>query len=430
MNYSQAMEYMEKVNGLGSVPGLASVTELCRRLSNPQDQLKFVHIAGTNGKGSTLAYVSTVLSEAGYRVGRYSSPAVFDYRERFQINGKMISKQALSKYLTLVAEKADAMEAEGLPHSTAFEIETALAFLFFLDKKCDIVILETGMGGLSDATNLIKTTLVCAFTSISMDHMQYLGKTLAEIAKHKAGILKPGSRAVSVRQKPEAEAVLRQACEEKKVDFLVADAADATKVKYGFDKQKFSYAGYRDLIISLAGRWQIENAVLAVKVLQVLNDMGFPVREEALRKGLRETVWRGRYTVLGRRPLFIIDGAHNADASEKLAATIEQDFQGKQIIFIMGILRDKEYEKIICNTAGLADQIITVAAPGNPRAMSSYELAKEIRRLEPEFENVTAADSLEEAVEMAYLFAAKDSVIIAFGSLSYQGRLAEIVEHR
>lgn len=430
MNYSQAMEYMEKVNGLGSVPGLASVTELCRRLSNPQDQLKFVHIAGTNGKGSTLAYVSTVLSEAGYRVGRYSSPAVFDYRERFQINGKMISKQALSKYLTLVAEKADAMEAEGLPHPTAFEIETALAFLFFLDKKCDIVILETGMGGLSDATNLIKTTLVCAFTSISMDHMQYLGKTLAEIAKHKAGILKPGSRAVSVRQKPEAEAVLRQACEEKEVDFLVADAADTTKVKYGFDKQKFSYAGYHDLIISLAGRWQIENAVLAVKVLQVLNDMGFPVREEALRKGLRETVWRGRYTVLGRRPLFIIDGAHNADASEKLAATIEQDFQGKQIIFIMGILRDKEYEKIICNTAGLADQIITVAAPGNPRAMSSYELAKEIRRLEPEFENVTAADSLEEAVEMAYLFAAKDSVIIAFGSLSYQGRLAEIVEHR
>ena len=353
MNYSQAMEYMEKMNGLGSVPGLASVTELCRRLSDPQDQLKFVHIAGTNGKGSTLAYVSNVLSEAGYRVGRYSSPAVFDYRERFQIDGKMISKQALSKYLTLVAEKADAMEAEGLPHPTAFEIETALAFLFFLDKKCDIVVLETGMGGLADATNLIKTTLVCAFTSISMDHMQYLGKTLAEIAKHKAGILKTGSRAVSVRQKPEAEAVLRQACEEKKVDFLVADVADATKVKYGLNKQRFSYANYRDLIISLAGQWQIENAVLAVKVLQVLNDMGFPVGEEALRKGLCETVWRGRYTVLGYRPLFIIDGAHNADASEKLAATIEQDFKGKQIIFIMGILRDKEYEKIICNTAGL-----------------------------------------------------------------------------
>ena len=430
MNYSQAMDYMEKMNGLGSVPGLASVTELCRRLSDPQDHLQFVHIAGTNGKGSTLAYISTVLSTAGYKVGRYSSPAVFDYRERFQIDGKMISKQAFSKYLTIVAEQADEMQKQGLPHPTAFEIETALAFLFFREQKCDIVVLETGMGGLLDATNLVRTTLVCAFASISMDHMQFLGKTLTEIAMQKAGILKKGCKAVSIRQNPEAEAVLQKCCKEKNIEFIVADVNDATKVKYGFNNQKFSYAGYRDLIIPLAGRWQIENAVLAVRVIQVLGDFGFPVSEEALRTGLRATEWRGRYTVLAHKPLFIIDGAHNADASEKLAATMEQDFTGKHKIFIMGILRDKEYEKIIHNTVRLADQIITVAAPGNPRAMSSYELAQEIRRLEPGAAGVTAADSLEEAVEMAYLFASKDSVIIAFGSLSYQGRLAQIVEHR
>jgi len=430
MNYSQAMDYMEKMNGLGSVPGLASVTELCRRLSDPQDHLQFVHIAGTNGKGSTLAYISTVLSTAGYKVGRYSSPAVFDYRERFQINGKMISKQAFSKYLTIVAEQADEMQKQGLPHPTAFEIETALAFLFFQEQKCDIVVLETGMGGLLDATNLVRTTLVCAFTSISMDHMQFLGKTLTEIAMQKAGILKKGCKAVSIRQNPEAEAVLQKCCKEKNIEFIVADVNDATKVKYGFNNQKFSYAGYRDLVIPLAGRWQIENAVLAVRVIQVLGNLGFPVSEEALRTGFRATEWRGRYTVLARKPLFIIDGAHNADASEKLAATMEQDLTRKHKIFIMGILRDKEYEKIIHNTVRLADQIITVAAPGNPRAMSSYELAQEIRRLEPEAAGVTAADSLEEAVEMAYLFASKDSVIIAFGSLSYQGRLAQIVEHR
>lgn len=427
MKYSQAMEYMENMNRLGSVPGLDSIKELCKRLGDPQDRLRFVHIAGTNGKGSTLAYVSTVLTKAGYKTGRYSSPAVFDYRERFQIDGKNISKQAFSKYLSIVAAQADEMEAEGMAHPTSFEIETAIAFLYFLDQRCDIVVLEAGMGGLEDATNLIHTTIVSVFASVSMDHMQFLGKTLSEIAKQKAGIIKTGGIAVSMRQAPEVMQVICETCRREQVELVVADASEATNVKYGFDKQSFSYGGYRNLVISLAGKWQIENAVLAVGVLKVLERAGYPVSEEHLRSGLRETVWQGRYTVLARKPLFVIDGAHNADASEKLACTIEQDFEGKQKIFIMGILRDKEYEKIIQNTVKLADQIITVAAPDNPRAMSSYELAQEIR---PYQSHVTAADSLEEAVEMAYLFADSKSVIIAFGSLSYQGRLVEIVNKK
>jgi len=427
MNYSEAMDYIEKTNQLGSVPGLDSIRELCRRLGNPQDGLKFVHVAGTNGKGSTLAYISTVLSVAGYRTGRYTSPAVSDYRERFWVDGKMIAKPLFSKLLSAVAEAADAMEADGFAHPTSFEIETAVAFLFFLEKKGDIVVLETGMGGLLDATNLITTTLVSVLASVSMDHMQFLGKTLGAIAGQKAGIIKPGCVAVSMRQEPEATEVIRRTCEEQDVELVIADATDATNIKYGFDKQRFSYDGYRNLEISLAGRWQIENAVLAVKVIGVLGRLGFPVAEEALRKGLRETVWQGRYTVLAKKPLFVVDGAHNEDASRKLAQTMEQDFAGKHKVFIMGILRDKEYEKIIRNTAPLADQIITVAAPGNPRAMSSYELAQEIRAYQP---NVTAADSLEEAVEMAYLFAMPESVIIAFGSLSYQGRMMELVRAR
>lgn len=427
MNYSEAMEYIEKTNQLGSVPGLDSIRELCRRLGNPQDRLKFVHIAGTNGKGSTLAYVSTVLSVVGYKTGRYISPAISDYRERFQVDGKMISKPAFSKLLSIVAEAADAMEADGFAHPTSFEIETAVAFLFFLDKKCDIVVLETGMGGLLDATNLITTTLVSVLASISMDHMQFLGKTLAAIAEQKGGIIKPGCVAVSMQQEPEAMDVIRLACEKQDVELVVADCEDATNIKYGFEKQRFSYNGYRNLEIPLAGRWQIDNAVLAVKVIEVLGDLGFPVSEDELRKGLKETVWQGRYTVLAKKPLFVVDGAHNEDASRKLAQTMEQDFCGKHKIFIMGILRDKEYEKIIRNTAPLADQIITVAAPGNPRAMSSYELAQEIRAYQP---NVTAADSLEEAIEIAYLFATPESVIVAFGSLSYQGRMMELVQAR
>lgn len=427
MKYSEAMEYMEKVNHLGSSLGLASIKELCRRLGNPQDLCQFIHIAGTNGKGSALAYISSVLTTAGYHTGRYSSPAVFDYRERFQIDGKMISKQAFAGYLAQVSEKADAMEAEGLPHPTAFEIETAVAFLFFADHKCDIVVLETGMGGLLDATNLITTTLVCVFASVSMDHMQFLGKTLSEIAVQKAGIIKPGSVVVSMSQKPEVMEVIKNRCGQLHTKLVVADSAKARDIRYGMEKQNFSYGDYRNLRISLGGSFQIENAVLSLCVLQELGNLGFPVSEAQIREGLAAACWPGRFTVLSKKPLFIVDGAHNAEAAEKLAHSIELYVHGKRKIFIMGILRDKEYPKIIQSTAPLAQQVITVAAPGNARAMSAYDLAREVREYQP---NVTAADSLEEAVEMAYLLADSQTVIVSFGSLSYLGKLTEIVRSR
>ena len=427
MNYKQAMEYMEETEKYGSVPGLSNIINLCEKLGNPQNDLKFVHIAGTNGKGSTLAYISTVLKEAGYRVGRYVSPTIFEYRERIQVNERMISKDALCRHLERIQEAIAEMVAEGKPHPTPFEIETALGFLYFKEKKCDIVVLETGLGGTLDATNLITTTVVSVLASVSMDHMAFLGDTLEKIAENKAGIIKKGIPVVSMEQKPEAMQVIARKAKEFGCELTVASETDTSKVRYGVEKQKFDYKEYKGLEIALAGKCQIANAVLAIEALKVLSENGFPIKEKALRDGMKKTEWRGRFSVIARRPIFIVDGAHNEDAAIKLADSIRFYFTNKKIIYIMGILKDKEYEKIIANTVPYAEQIITVTTPKNKRALPAYELAKAVKDYHP---NVTAVDSLQEAVEMSYLLADKDSVIIAFGSLSYLGELTEIVENR
>ena len=423
MNYKNAMAYMESIAGCGIQPGLDSIRELCRRLGNPQRDTKWLHIAGTNGKGSTLAYVSTVLACAGYRVGRYLSPTIREYRERIQVNGRMISQSALCRHLEAVKLACDAMVEEGMTQPTPFEVETALAFLYFREKKCDIGVLETGMGGLLDSTNLIEGTLVEAITSIGMDHMKFLGSTLEEIAAQKAGIIKPGSIAVCMKQKAGVEEVIRRKAQEAGAELWISDSSGAQRVKYGLEKQSFDYGGYKKLEISLAGQFQIANAALAVDVCRALGEKGYPVPEKALRQGLKKTVWEGRLTVLKKRPLLVIDGAHNEDAAEKLAESIEFYFTNRRIIYIMGVLRDKEYGRIIELTHGYADQIITVTPPENPRALPALELAEEIARVHPA---VTAASSLEEALEMAQLLAGEEDVILAFGSLSYLGRLMDI----
>lgn len=428
MNYREAMKYIEDLQQYGIVVGLDTMRELCARLGNPQDQLKFVHIAGTNGKGSVLAYVSTVLQRAGYRVGRYISPAVKEYREVFQINGKPITQSALCHCLEQVQQAAEAMAAEGLPHPTAFEVETAVSFLYFLDKQCDIVVLETGLGGMLDATNIVTTTLVAVFTSISMDHMGILGDSLEQIALAKAGIIKNKCYAISAKQEPEVMKVLRQTALLRKAKFFTADTARAKNVRYGVTKQQFSYDKFKNLEISMLGQFQIENAVVAVEVLTALGRLGYPVSEEQLRQGLAETRWAGRFEIIARKPLFIVDGAHNEDASRKLAESIRFYFADKRIIYIMGMLKDKEYEKVIRNTCDLAQHIITVTPPVE-RAFHAYDLAQAAREYH---DSVTVADSVQEAVEIAYLLAGKDKecVIIAFGSLYYLGELIDIVEHR
>ena len=406
MNYKEAMAYVEEVGQYGMVMGLSSMRELCARLGNPQDQLRFVHIAGTNGKGSVLAYVSTVLQKAGYRTGRYSSPAVCDYREIFQVDGRTITQSGLCKYM-----------------------ETAVAFLYFLDKKCEIVVLETGLGGAEDATNVIETTLVAAFVSISRDHMGILGDSLEQIAVVKSGIIKNKCCVISVKQQPEVMKVLRQAALLRKAKFFTADAGRAKNIRYGVTKQHFSYDKYKNLEIAMPGRVQIENAVAAVEIITALGKMGFLVKEEALRQGLSLARWRGRFDVIAKKPLFIADGAHNEDAARRLAESIRLYFAGRRIIYIMGMLKDKEYDKVLLNTFDLAEHIITVTPPVSGRAMPAYDLAQAAS----EYHNsVTVADSVQEAVEIAFLLAGKDkeTVIIAFGSLSYLGELINVVEHR
>ena len=434
MKYREALDYIESIQSYGIVPGLENITELCKRLGNPQDRLKFVHIAGTNGKGSVLAYISTVLTCAGYRVGRYISPTIFDYRERIQINNRYITQKALCEGLETIRNICYKMEEEGLTHPTPFEVETALGFWYFDMKGCDIVILETGMGGRYDATNLIRNTEVAVLTPVSMDHMAFLGKDLAAIAGHKAGIIKEGCDVVSAEQVPEVMEVIRHEAEGKNCRLHVADGEAIVNRKQGsgrfLTKQQFDYRGgdgvcYKRLEIHMAGGFQPGNALLAIEVLRVLQERGYRISEAALRKGLGETVWKGRFSVISTKPLFVVDGAHNEEAAAKLAESLEIYFTNKRIIYIIGILRDKEYDKIIGLTHAYADQIITVTPPENPRAMSAYELAQEIARVHPK---VTAVDSLEEAVEMARLLAGPEDVIVAFGSLSYLGRLIRIVE--
>ncbi len=436
MKYREALEYIESIQSYGIVPGLESIRELCRRLGDPQDRLRFVHIAGTNGKGSTLAYISTILKCAGYRVGRYLSPALFEYRESIQVNGRDITQKAMCEGVELIRDICYEMTETGMPHPTPFEVETALGFWYFDRMGCDIVVMETGMGGLYDATNLVCTTEVAVLTPISMDHMKFLGKSLAEIAEHKAGIIKEDCAVVSVQQAAEAMEAVQRAVRERQCPLHIADKSCIMQLKRGsgkyMERQRFDYRGKDGLVlkrleINLGGIFQTENALLALEAIRALGKRGFVISETALRKGLRETVWKGRFSVIARKPLIVVDGAHNEDAAKKLAQSVEIYFTNKRIIYIIGVLRDKEYKKVIALTHRYADQIITITPPDNPRAMSAYELAQEIAKVHSQ---VTAVDSLEEAVEMAGLLAGPEDVILAFGSLSYLGRFIKIVERQ
>ena len=430
MNFKEMMEYMESIKGCGIVPGLSSITELCKRLGNPQDAVSFVHIAGTNGKGSVLAFLSSILKCAGYRVGSYHSPAVFTYCERIQINGRAISQKALCECMEEVKAACDAMTAEGFAQPTPFEVETAAAFLHFRKNACDIVVLETGMGGREDATNLVNTTKAAVLTPIGMDHMQFLGDTPEKIAAHKAGIIKNGCYVITAGQKPEILAEIEKEAAQKRCPLTIT--GEAQKIKYGLEKQSFSYQDasgkrYEGLEISLAGKYQIENAALAVETAGRLALCGYPVSEKQLRKGLAEASWRGRFQIAGKRPLLVLDGAHNEEAAKKLAESIRFYFTNKRIVYIMGMLKDKECEKVVAETCAYAEQIITITPPDNSRALSAMDLAQIVKEYHP---HVTAAGSLEEGVEMAYLLADKADVILCFGSLSYLGRLAKVVEER
>ncbi len=422
MNYKEALKYAEGCKQYGIIPGLDSIRRLLGGLGDPQERLKYVHIAGTNGKGSVLAMLSSVLAAAGYRTGAYSSPQVLEHREMFQINRKMIAKAEYARCMERVSQAAEEIASQGFAHPTYFEVETVLALLWFQEKGCDIVVLETGMGGLEDATNVIPSPLVCVLASISMDHMAVLGDSLEKIAGQKAGIIKPGSRVVSMKQPPEAMEVIRERCGKTGCPLAVADPEKASGIRRSLRAQRFSYGGLKNLSISLAGTWQIDNAVLALEALRALSEAGFPVPEEKLRRGLAEAAWPGRFQVFDGHPLFVVDGAHNEDGAKRLMESIRFYFTNRRIVYIMGILKDKEAEKIIRITCGAPSAVVTTSDSANPRSTPPLALAELIR---PYCPNVTAADSPQEAAELARLLAGKDGVVVAFGSLSFQSMIID-----
>jgi dihydrofolate synthase/folylpolyglutamate synthase len=427
MTYKEAREFIESSNRYGSKLGLETVTELLRRLGDPQERLKTVHVAGTNGKGSVTAFIASILASQGYLTGRYISPAVFDYREKVQISGKegdavihdFITEKGVSDAITAIKPVCETMVREGFHHPTCFEIETAMAFLYLVSEKVDFAVIETGLGGRLDATNVIGQPVCCVITSVGRDHMQYLGNTLAEIAGEKAGIIKKGAPVVTCNTDPEVVKVLEAACREKETALTTAEYAAAEGVSYRPEGTTFLLDG-QEYTIGLLGKYQIENAVTAIRTAEILRRSGYEIGAAAIKDGLLRTKWSGRFEVLGREPYFIIDGAHNEDAALQLKETLRIYFPGRRLVFIMGVLADKDYKRILQIMAPLAEVIITLT-PDNSRALASAQLAAEAKKY---FNGlVIDAGTPAGAVKAAYEAAEKDGVILAFGSLSY---LAEI----
>ena len=428
MDYGESRAYIKDAERYGSVLGLDNMYEMMKRLGNPQDSLKVIHVAGTNGKGSVIAYLYSVLGKAGYRVGRYVSPTLYSYRERLEICGERITCEEFAECVTEISEVIREMTREGLPHPTPFEIETAAAFLYFKKENCDIVLLEVGMGGNLDATNIIKQPVLSIIVSISMDHMGFLGSTLGEIAEKKAGIIKKGCPMITVKQKPEAEAALKERCKKMEVPFVYADSSEAQITEEGIWGQSFWLKG-EEYRISLAGVYQKENSVLALKALELLEELGYSTSLKERKEGLLAASWKGRFTVIHKDPLMIVDGAHNPGAADMMAETIRHYFmrknEGQKLIYIMGMFRDKDCRSVLSKTLPFAQQVFTIQTPDNERALPSGELADIAREFHPD---VTACDHISDAVAQAFQAAGPKDVILAFGSLSFIGVLTEAVK--
>lgn len=427
MNYKESRVYLDELSRYGSVLGLDSMRELLHRLGDPQDELKFIHVAGTNGKGSILSYLSSILIQAGYTTGCYFSPWLFEYGEQFQVNGVHITDDELARHTTEIAEAISSMEIDGLNSPTLFEAETALAMVYFKSRGCDFVVLETGLGGRGDATNVVSTTLVEVITPISKDHMAFLGETIREIAGEKAGIIKPDTIAVSAKQHADAEEVLAAKCDELGSELRVVDDAAIEPLSYGIGEQCFNYSSWKDVTISLAGVHQFSNASLAILAIEALRDKGFIIPDKAIYDGIKAARWFGRFTELAKEPTVIIDGAHNESAAIALESSICQYFGDKKVILVIGVFKDKEYNKLLSHLVPLSKQVITVETPNNDRAMPAHELREKALAYS---EHVEAAESICQGMEKAYAYASRDDVILICGSLSFLGDVKRIVERR
>lgn len=420
LSEKETEDYIREIQKSGSILGLESIRELMKELEEVQDELSVIHVAGTNGKGSVCAMLESVLTEAGYRVGKYTSPAVFQPEECYRINGKNISKPEFAEVISRVKAACDRMLERGLSQPTVFEVETAAAFLYFYRKNCDIVILETGMGGATDATNIIRKSLVSVLTSVSRDHMGFLGETLEEIARVKAGIIKEEGNVVAGSVTDGVHEVIDEICRERKASVVYTDIRQVENIRISDYRLCFHHAQLGEIKLKLMGKYQVQNALCAIETIQQLVKQGYHISAEQLKQGLARTEWEGRFSCLCEEPLFIMDGAHNEAAAQELRETLEMGFTKCKIIYIIGVLADKEHEKMLRCMLPLAEKVFTIT-PHNPRAMAGEDLAKEARKYH---KDVTFVPKIEEAVELALKAAEKEKgMVLAFGSLSYLGEV-------
>ena len=432
MTYQEALEYISTRPRFaprqlkeGEEPfNLNAIRRLLSLLGDPQDGLRFIHVAGTNGKGSTVAFLSQILMESGLRVGIYTSPYLERFTERIRVGDQEIPEGTLGRLMDQIAEAEKIMKAKGEDLPSEFELVCAAAFLFFQEKRAEIVVLEVGLGGRLDATNVIRTPELALITPIGFDHMETLGNTLPKIAGEKAGIIKPGGDVLTAVQGNGVDEVFRAVCLKRGSRLHIAALPVRTSFP-GPAGQRFDLPGLSGLEISLLGLYQVENASLAAQGAMLLREKGWPITEAAVRSGLKKARWPGRFELLRRAPDILIDGAHNADGAAALRRSLEAYYPGQKITFVAGVLADKEYPAMLEAVLPLADRFYTIAPP-SPRALSAGDLAAYLRE---QGAVAVPCPSIEEAVQLAVEHAGESGTVCAFGSLYYIGRVRALLRY-
>ena len=422
MDYEQAMAYIKNYKSAGISLGLERMRELCSRLDYPQQKLSFIHIAGTNGKGSTAAYISSILGVNGYLTERYVSPVVFQYEECIQFEDSrgitFIDRQLLAEAVTETAAAVVDMEREGKELPTIFEFETAISFVAFVKRGCQIVVLEAGLGGREDATNVIGNVVASVITPVGRDHMKMLGDTVEEIAREKAGIIREGVPVISFQKEKAAAQVIASVCEQKRAPLISVCAPDIKLLRSDLQGSLFSYQG-EHFRTQMTGVYQIENACLAIETCRNLGS-GFSFDEPQLMVGIRAARWRGRFEVVNQEPLVLVDGAHNESGARALRESVETLLGGRRIHGVMGVFGDKEYNKIIEEMRPVLQDIVAVRAPAD-RGLEADVLAKAWRNAG--CADVMTAGSVKEGLKLALQRCGENDAVVIFGSLSLLGEL-------
>ena len=375
MNLDQTLEYIHSNYWNGGTFGLGRVTRLLERMGNPQKDLKFIHIAGTNGKGSTASMTANILQKAGYVTGLYTSPYIFKFHERMQVNGECITDEELIDITAWIKSLADTMESQ----PSEFELVTCIAFEFFKRRKCDIISLEVGLGGEFDATNTIDAPEVAVMTNIGLDHTELLGDTLEKIAETKSKIIKTGTHAVTYREPASVEAVFEARCAEVGAEWTRADFDSIELLSASLEGQVFNWGPYKEIQLPLLGDHQLKNSAVVLTLMGVLQEKGWKITEQHIRDGIATVSWPGRFELIGREPLFIVDGGHNPQCIEALVKNVRDYLNGRKLTILTGVLADKDYNQMYADMAQYAAEFVTLT-PGNPRALSAEGLKAYLER--------------------------------------------------